>query len=142
MGANAEPRVSRPGRADGAGNGIRTPEDVRQQIYSLPPLAAWVSPRLLPRPLPPVPNRLISLALAGGFEPPTHCLQGSCSTPELRQQSQNFTLVSRPFQVKTFLLETFRQGPGRLLWSPAGAKLRSRERPPRPRRSTTRSSLS
>src|SRR5262245_12952749 len=25
------------------------------------------------------------LALAGGFEPPTHCLQGSCSTPELRQ---------------------------------------------------------
>src|SRR3990167_8353331 len=35
------------------------------------------------------------LALAGGFEPPTHCLQGSCSSPELRQQSQNFTLVSR-----------------------------------------------
>ena len=41
-------------------------------------------------------NPLISLALAGGFEPPTHCLQGSCSTPELRQQSQNFTLGSRP----------------------------------------------
>src|SRR6266545_6912279 len=100
-----------------------------------------ISP-LAPQTVPPVCNRLISLALAGGFEPPTHCLQGSCSTPELRQQSQNFTLVSRPFQVKTFLLETFRQGPGRLLWSPAGAKLRSRERPPRPRRSTTRSSLS
>src|ERR1700704_4152257 len=25
-------------------------------------------------------NPLIVLALAGGFEPPTHCFQGSCST--------------------------------------------------------------
>jgi hypothetical protein len=42
------------------------------------------------------------LALAEGFEPPTHCLQGSCSAPELRQQSQNYTLFSRwPF-VKKF----------------------------------------
>src|SRR5215475_9476512 len=46
---------------------------------------------------------LILLALAGGFEPPTHCLQGSCSTPELRQQSQNFTLGSRCALVKVFL---------------------------------------
>src|SRR5688572_13786440 len=45
-------------------------------------------------------NSLISLALAGGFEPPTHCLQGSCSTPELRQQSQNFTLSETPREVK------------------------------------------
>src|SRR2546428_2288709 len=48
-------------------------------------------------------NPLVLLALAGGFEPPTHCLQGSCSTPELRQQSQNFTLVLNPFLVKVFL---------------------------------------
>src|SRR6266545_4499390 len=40
-------------------------------------------------------NPWVLLALAGGFEPPTHCLQGSCSAPELRQQSQNFTLVRR-----------------------------------------------
>src|SRR6266511_2952688 len=48
-------------------------------------------------------NPLKCLALAGGFEPPTHCLQGSCSTPGLRQQSQNFTLVSRCLEVKTIL---------------------------------------
>src|SRR5438105_15648007 len=36
-----------------------------------------------------------AMALAGGFEPPTHCLQGSCSAPELRQHRQNFTLLSR-----------------------------------------------
>ena len=35
-----------------------------------------------------------TLALAGGFEPPTHCLQGSCSATELRQHRQNFILVS------------------------------------------------
>jgi hypothetical protein len=43
------------------------------------------------------------LALAEGFEPPTHCLQGSCSAPELRQQSQNFTLISRDASVKRFV---------------------------------------
>src|SRR4026209_3019971 len=48
-------------------------------------------------------NPLIILALAGGFEPPTHCLQGSCSTPELRQQSQTLTLGLAPHQVKGFL---------------------------------------
>src|SRR5688572_11650622 len=37
------------------------------------------------------------LALAGGFEPPTHCLQGSCSAPELRQHRQSSKLVSFPF---------------------------------------------
>ena len=52
-------------------------------------------------------NPLIRLALAGGFEPPTHCLQGSCSTPELRQQSQNFTLGLAPHQVKGFLSRPF-----------------------------------
>src|SRR5262245_20062487 len=41
-----------------------------------------------------------ALALAEGFEPPTHCLQGSCSAPELRQRSQNFTLFSRSVPVK------------------------------------------
>src|SRR5207249_6346721 len=40
------------------------------------------------------------LALAGGFEPPTHCLQGSCSSPELRQHRQNFTLLSARLSVK------------------------------------------
>src|SRR4030095_2894973 len=35
---------------------------------------------------------LEKLALAGGFEPPTHCLQGSCSAPELRQHGQKVTL--------------------------------------------------
>src|ERR1044071_2768691 len=42
--------------------------------------------------IPPKPPK--TLALAGGFEPPTHCLQGSCSATELRQHRQNFTLVS------------------------------------------------
>src|SRR5881628_1759592 len=42
------------------------------------------------------------LALAGGFEPPTHCLQGSCSSPELRQHRQNFTLVLSLCEVKEF----------------------------------------
>src|SRR5437773_12148836 len=48
------------------------------------------------------PNPLKTLALAGGFEPPTHCLQGSCSTPELRQQPQNPTLVSWLALVKQY----------------------------------------
>src|ERR1700674_3385282 len=65
-------------------------------------------------------NPLICLALAGGFEPPTHCLQGSCSTPELRQQSQTLTLVSRLCQVKTILPVS----------RAAGAPLRNREWPP------------
>src|SRR5205809_5049500 len=69
-------------------------------------------------------NPLICLALAGGFEPPTHCLQGSCSTPELRQQSQNFTLVSRYLEVKTILS----------VWPLADAGLRSRGWQPLPRR--------
>ena len=43
------------------------------------------------------------LALAGGIEPPTHCLQGSCSAPELRQHRQNSTLVSKWLNVKDFL---------------------------------------
>src|SRR5207249_10502654 len=42
------------------------------------------------------------LALAGGFEPPTHCLQDSRSSPELRQHRQNFTLVSSLCEVKEF----------------------------------------
>src|SRR5438552_9999612 len=37
-------------------------------------------------------NSSKKLALAGGFEPPTHCLQGSCSAPELRQHRQKVTL--------------------------------------------------
>src|SRR3989442_1552049 len=65
-------------------------------------------------------NPLKCLALAGGFEPPTHCLQGSCSTPELRQQSQNLTLVSMRSQVKTILLVS----------QASGAPLRSKEWPP------------
>src|SRR5216684_5876580 len=56
-------------------------------------------------------NPLIKLALAGGFEPPTHCLQGSCSTPELRQQSQTLTLGSAPHQVKAFLSSLFSATP-------------------------------
>ena len=69
-------------------------------------------------------NPLKCLALAGGFEPPTHCLQGSCSTPELRQQSQNFTLVSRYLEVKTILS----------VWPLADAGLHSRGWQPLPRR--------
>src|SRR5436189_5373719 len=42
-----------------------------------------------------VEERWQKLALAGGFEPPTHCLQGSCSAPELRQHGQSSNLVSR-----------------------------------------------
>ena len=37
-------------------------------------------------------NSSKKLALAGGFEPPTYCLQGSCSAPELRQHRQKVTL--------------------------------------------------
>src|SRR5256885_13884245 len=43
------------------------------------------------------------LALAGGIEPPTHCLQGSCSAPELRQHRRNSNLVSKLVSVKEFL---------------------------------------
>ena len=38
-----------PQRESGGGRWIRTTEGVSQQIYSLPPLAAWVSLRLRPR---------------------------------------------------------------------------------------------
>src|SRR3984893_4876273 len=69
-------------------------------------------------------NPLKWLALAGGFEPPTHCLQGSCSTPELRQQSQNFTVVSRYLKVNTILS----------VWPLADAEFRSRGWLPLPRR--------
>src|SRR5204863_5778609 len=40
-------------------------------------------------------NAAQKLALAGGFEPPTHCLQGSCSAPELRQHGQSSNLGLR-----------------------------------------------
>src|SRR2546426_2317155 len=76
-------------------------------------------------------NPLVLLALAGGFEPPTHCLQGSCSTPELRQQSQNFMLVSNATQVKVFLDCPAR----RARIAPVAAPLRSTGRPPPPTRS-------
>jgi hypothetical protein len=39
-------------------------------------------------------KKVLELALAGGFEPPTHCLQGSCSAPELRQHRQSSNLVA------------------------------------------------
>src|SRR5262245_2304949 len=68
----------------------RSPADLQSapfgQLGYLPAYPQTVTPR------DEALNRLKCLALAGGFEPPTHCLQGSCSTPELRQQSQNFTL--------------------------------------------------
>src|SRR2546426_4308195 len=85
------------------------------------------------------PNRnpLVLLALAGGFEPPTHCLQGSCSSPELRQQSQNFTLDWRVHQVKAFLKLKSARHPR----PPAGPP-RSTRRPPQPRRSASPACLS
>src|SRR2546422_4238287 len=43
---------------------------------------------------------LEKLALAGGVEPPTHCLQVSCSATDLRQHRQNFTLITKPYRVK------------------------------------------
>src|SRR5437016_836455 len=55
-----------------------------------------------PNPPARAPNPLKKLALAGGFEPPTHCLQGSCSATELRQHRQNFTLITKPYRVKEF----------------------------------------
>src|SRR5215470_4091707 len=68
----------------------RPPADLQSapfgQLGYLPAYPQTVTPR------DETLNRLKCLALAGGFEPPTHCLQGSCSTPELRQQTQNFTL--------------------------------------------------
>src|SRR5207245_2784551 len=39
------------------------------------------------------------LSLAGGFEPPTHCLQGSCSSPELRQPCRAIRLARHPDRV-------------------------------------------
>src|SRR5690349_24376313 len=72
-------------------------------------------------------NSSIFLALAGGIEPPTHCLQGSCSTPELRQQSQTLTLGSHPHQVKGFSVKSF-------LGGSSDAPPRSRARQRRPRR--------
>src|SRR5213593_3002098 len=85
------------------------------------------------------PNRnpLVLLALAGGFEPPTHCLQGSCSSPELRQQSQNFTVDSTLHEVKAFLELKLAQHPPR-----AAAPPRSTRRPPPPRRSANPACLS
>src|SRR5229473_2850639 len=82
-------------------------------------------------------NPLVLLALAGGFEPPTHCLQGSCSSPELRQQSQNFTLECRLRQVKAFLKLKLTRHPHR-----AAAPPRSTRRPPQPRRSASPACLS
>src|SRR6266536_3809677 len=75
-------------------------------------------------------NPLVSLALAGGFEPPTHCLQGSCSSPELRQQSQNFTIGLTLPQVKAFVAKYPRP-----FLTLADARPHSRRRPPRPTRS-------
>src|SRR2546427_12046664 len=49
-----------------------------------------------------IENNTKTLALAGGFEPPTHCLQSSCSAPELRQHRPNFKIVSARPQVKRF----------------------------------------
>src|SRR5512145_3350124 len=73
----------------------------------------------LPGPCPTA-NLLKMLALAGGFEPPTHCLQGSCSTPELRQHRQSSKLVSIGPQVKVFSAR-----------GPSAERPRSRERPRR-----------
>ena len=73
---------------DGQG-GIRTPEGVSQQIYSLPPLAAWVPARLeaegLRAPALPPESWDLQLELAVGLAPTTACLQNRCSTVELRQ---------------------------------------------------------
>ena|GEM_PF-4624922 len=63
-------------RITGAGGRIRTFEGLRRQIYSLLPLAARA-------PL----HKQITLELAMGLEPATPCLQGRCSTFELRQLS-------------------------------------------------------
>src|SRR4029078_10926935 len=43
-----------------------------------------------------VAKRSSTLAVAGGFVPPTHCLQGSCSSPELRQHRQSSKLCVHP----------------------------------------------
>ncbi len=66
--ANPATRTSATGArhrpTDGGERRIRTSEGMSQQIYSLPPLAAWVSPR----------NRwsgVRRLELAEGIEPPT-----------------------------------------------------------------------
>ena len=87
-----------PIRASGAryngGEEDLNPEGVRQQIYSLPPFVhLGTSPNLPARDESfLVAKRSSTLALAGGIEPPTHCLQGSCSAPELRQHRQSSKL--------------------------------------------------
>src|SRR2546425_12976218 len=70
---------------------------------------------------------LEKLALAGGFEPPTHCLQGSCSATELRQHRQNFTLITKPYRVKEF--ESLAASGGRSEERRVGKECRSRWSP-------------
>src|SRR5712692_5356083 len=67
----------------------RLPADLQSAPFGH--LGTSPNPPACMRILPKLPK---TLALAGGFEPPTHCLQGSCSATELRQHRQNFTLVS------------------------------------------------
>ncbi|GEM_PF-1651725 len=88
-------RGRRPVRGDpdgptGGQNWIRTSEGIRHQIYSLTPLAAWVSaPRTRDPPVraPPDPSPRSGggpkgrpLELAMGLEPITSCLQDRSST--------------------------------------------------------------
>jgi hypothetical protein len=62
----------------------RTPADLQSAPFG----HLGTSPN--PPAAPDKPSK--KLALAGGFEPPTHCLQGSCSATELRQHRQTLTL--------------------------------------------------
>ena len=85
-------RPARGGNYRGGEKRIRTSEGLSQQIYSLPPLAAWVSPHFL------------QVELAVRIELTTFRLQGGCSTVELRQHEEappphHFTTTAS--QIKT-----------------------------------------
>lgn len=62
-----------PQRETGGGRWIRTTEGVSQQIYSLPPLAAWVSLQLL------LPDRCAMRRIRFGVKQPVILLWDACS---------------------------------------------------------------
>src|SRR4029450_7040069 len=86
-------RRSSPAKMVGRG-GFEPPKAFASRFTVCPLWPTWVSPRLSSD-----CNPLKWLALAGGFEPPTHRLTSRCSTPVLCQQSQNFHLDSRELEV-------------------------------------------
>jgi hypothetical protein len=96
-----------------------------------------IEPGLRLRPGPPVTQ---PVELAKGFEPPACCLQGSRSTPELRQQATKLHSMCQDVHCQQLLPPIRpRKAPRRLSRSrwparPAAGRPRRGARPPPPRR--------